>query len=58
MREVKIVTKGRVHFVEYCSRKKGGRYLAAQFDATSKTIESVIKWVSDNNLKLTSTETV
>lgn len=52
-RSVKIETVNGVHYVEFVERRKGQRYLAAQFDARDNSIDKVKEWIKNNpNLKL------
>lgn len=44
-RMVKIVTRHSAHFVAYVDRAKGGRHYAAQFDASSNSMETVLRWI-------------
>lgn len=53
MREVYIRHENGNYIVCYVLRRKGGRYLAAQFNDVDNDLEKVINWVEKNpKLKL------
>lgn len=47
-RPVRIERKRGAWIVSYTDRKKGGRYMAACFDASIKTEDQVMGWVASN----------